>query len=248
MAVDPTPPAPAFRPGTTGHDHRLRRAAVRWGAALFAVVTIAALAGNDPGAGDALRLAVPSAVALPPASPAGPGGTAAGTTTPATGGATTGPHSGAGSSGPTVVGGGASSLALAPAAPAHRTSSPRPVGPEPTNVAVVSPTLRMFEFGSRVGMPLMCGVAASAASSAIPDPNVLQVVSTVVTSCIEFGHQGAESLTAMNEQLAALAALNPATQPVIAALVDAFNAAGEQPVPFAGSLQAMGSMLGFFSG
>ncbi|HWA40050.1 MAG TPA: hypothetical protein VG712_00465, partial [Gemmatimonadales bacterium] len=80
--------------------------------------------------------------------------------------------------------------------------------PEP-DVAVVTPVLKVFAFGSKVGMPLLCNVAFSAVFAQIPDPGLAQVATAVVTACVDGSTQGSVALQELNRQLGALEAINP---------------------------------------
>ena len=113
-------------------------------------------------------------------------------------------------------------------------------------MAIVTPLLKTSAFGSSVGLPLLCSVAASAAIAQLPDENVAAIATNVVTACIESGSRGGDAIRGMNEQLRQLEVLNPATAPLVGALADTFNAVGSEQVPFAGSLKAMGDFIRFF--
>ena len=217
----------------------------------FGLVSLAAIATHDRGV-DAPGLAVvggsaPSASpgGAPVAAPGGGGGSGAG----GGGGTATGSGAVGGPGTPTGEGDGGPSTGARPGSPsAPRSPTPTSTPPEASQeVAVVGPLLRVFAFGSRVGLPLLCSVSASALASQVPDPAVAEVITTVVLSCLDFGSQGDEALRAMSEQLSALSAANPALNPIIEALADTFNTAGAQGVPFAESLVALGELVGFFA-
>ena len=60
---------------------------------------------------------------------------------------------------------------------------------------------------------------------------------------------GRHYLIALNDRLAALAAVNPVMNPVIEALARLFNDVGQMPgVPFGGSLVAFARFVAFFEG
>jgi hypothetical protein len=123
-----------------------------------------------------------------------------------------------------------------------------PGAPGSEDVAVVSGVLKTFAFGSQVGLPLICNVAAGTLISGVSDPALAEVVGTIASSCVEFGNQGAVALAALNEQLAALAVINPAVAPLIVSLADTFNTAGNAEVPFAEALLSIGELIRFFTG
>jgi hypothetical protein len=126
--------------------------------------------------------------------------------------------------------------------------SPGPTtAPRDPNVAVVTPVLKVFAFGSKVGMPLLCNVAFSAVIAQVPDPGLAQVATTIVTACVDGGTSGNTALQELNRQLGALEAINPAVSPLVDTLVATFNAAGAPGVPFSQSLTALGDLIAYFS-
>lgn len=243
-ALDTAAVLAEFRAARQAPRRRVLRRVATAVVGAFGLLALAVVAGHDLGAaGDELS------TTSTPAPPVGSGPSAA---VPSSGGAAGTGAGGSGSTAGGVAGGepgtnspAASSGSTPPGrtAPTPTTAAP----PAPTEVAVVGPLLRVFAFGSRVGMPLLCSVAASALASQVPDPNVASVITTVVTSCIEFGSEGDVALRAMSEQLSALSAANPAVNPLVHALADAFNTAGSEDVPFAESLVALGTLVSFFA-
>lgn len=236
-----------------GARHRTGRRPARrlgvLGAGVVAILALVALATHDRSATNAAfdlgggRLASPTAAAgapVPAGAPAGssPRGGAAGT---APGGVPVG------SQAPGALAPGAAASTSGPAPPLDAGAPHGGDEPQaPPDVAVVTPLLKTFAFGSSVGLPLLCNVAASAAIAQLPDENLAMVATNVVTACIEFGLQGGDAIRGMNAQLRQLEVLNPATAPLINALADTFNAAGSQQVPFAESLKAMSDLVRFF--
>jgi hypothetical protein len=134
-----------------------------------------------------------------------------------------------------------------PTAPGGTADSTTPTVARDPNVALVTPVLKVFAFGSKVGMPLLCNVAFSAVIAQVPDPGLAQVATTIVTACVDGGTQGNAALQELNQQLGALEAINPAVSPLVDALVATFNAAGAPGVPFSQSLTALGDLIAYFS-
>jgi hypothetical protein len=95
---------------------------------------------------------------------------------------------------------------------------------------------------------LLCSVAISGASGQLTDPNLSQLAATIATSCQTFGQQGDAALRQLSSSLSALAVVNPAVQPAVAALVTSFNQFGSSDVPFGSSLIALAKILTFFGG
>lgn len=239
-----------FRAARQAPRRQLGRRVVGAIAAAFGLVALLAVATHDQGSGgtELAVVSTPAPSATQPAavptsatgatSSGGSGGRGAGRTGSAGGAPSAAPVATSPGAGGGSEGGGGSST----------TPTPTTAAPEaPPEVAVVGPLLRVFSFGSKVGLPLLCSVGASAVAAQVPDPAVAQVITTVVTSCLEFGSQGDVALRALSEQLSALSAANPATTPVVEALAAAFNTAGSEDVPFAESLLALGNLVGFFA-
>jgi hypothetical protein len=236
-----------------GARHHTRRRPIRRLGVLLtgivASVALVALATHDRSAASGPLDLAGGQLASPPAATGAPA--QGGVPSSAPPGGTT-PASGVGG----VPVGGRAPGAPAPGAPAAAPAPAPPYGaapslagddrPAPADVAVVTPLLKTFAFGSSVGLPLLCNVAASAAIAQLPDENLAMVATNVVTACIEFGIQGGDAIRGMNTQLRQLEAVNPAAAPVITALADTFNTAGSQQVPFADSLKAMSDLVRFF--
>jgi hypothetical protein len=241
-----------FRAARQAPRRRIGRRIVTAIAVVFGLVALAAIATHDQGDGtDAIAVVAPVGVSATTPAPVTTGAPSTGSSVP---GQSSSRPTGAGSAGASPSSSGVGSGTGSTAAPggtattAPPAASPTTTAPAaPVDVAVVTPLLKVFTFGSKVGLPLLCNVAASALAAQFPDPTVAQLITTVVTSCLDAGFQGADAIAALNEQLASLAAINPVLVPAIDALVDVFNTAGGQDVPFASSLLAIGKLLSFFS-
>jgi hypothetical protein len=117
------------------------------------------------------------------------------------------------------------------------------------NVAVVSNILQASAFGSHVVLPLLCGVAIGGFGPFLANPALAKLATTISSSCVVYGNDGAAAFTAMNKSLAALAAANPALDPLIAQLAKMFNTIGSTGgVPFASSLIQLAQFIAFFEG
>jgi hypothetical protein len=201
---------------------------------------------------------------------------AGGTTAPANNGIGAGSGSsgssslGSGSSASSTAASSASAGGSAPAAgtaPASSSSSPSPLpaptpyptpgpsgpgpapAPAPKNITVLSTVLQASAFGSHVVLPLLCGVGIGAFGPFLTDPNLAQLATTISSSCVKYGNEGQAAFTALNNNLAALAAANPAVDPFIAQLAKMFNTVGSgDGVPFASSLIQLGQLISFFEG
>jgi hypothetical protein len=205
--------------------------------AIFSVVALLALATNDRSADEVVALVPDGGGATTPS----PGEASDDLVEFFTGGVNPGGSTSAGQG----------SAPSAPSDNATGVDDPFRAPPGPpgsTDVAIASGVLKTFAFGSQVGLPLICNVAAGSVISGVPDPALAEVVGTIASSCVEFGNQGAAALTALNEQLSALAAINPAVAPLIVSLADTFNTAGNADVPFADALLSIGELIRFFTG
>jgi hypothetical protein len=114
---------------------------------------------------------------------------------------------------------------------------------------VLGTVLQASAFGSHVVLPLLCGVTIGAFGPFLTDPNVAQLATTISSSCVKYGNEGQAAFTALNNNLSALAAANPAVDPLIAQLAKMFNTVGSGGgVPFASSLIELGQLISFFEG
>jgi hypothetical protein len=137
--------------------------------------------------------------------------------------------------------------------PTGNTSVPEnpstPTTATPGSVALASGVLKISAFGSNIGLPLLCNVAIGSLGPVLTNAAVSQLAAAITSSCITSGQQGSAALMQLNTHLGALAVADPALDPAISALANAFDGAGSQSgVPFASSLIAMGNIITFFVG
>jgi hypothetical protein len=226
---------------------RLRVGAQRviaFGCAALLVVTAVTLAS---GSDNASEVALVEGV-VPPPSPGGgsvsPGGALGSGVTGSAGG----PFDGAAG----AVGGGGSEAGFGGDNSGPATGGSGPTGGSgsaiPEDPAIIGVTLRFLQFGSGAGLPLACSVATSALNSGISDPAFIQLTSGIAAGCVEFGTTGAQALAQLDEQLAALAALNPLLVPGIEAFADLVDAFAQQGPPFQNFIEQLVSILRFFKG
>jgi hypothetical protein len=126
-------------------------------------------------------------------------------------------------------------LLSAPAGAADRTEIGGPSGQG--NVAVVTPLLNVFTAGTSVGLPEACNVALGVLASGSAQLGVsapaAPVISQISSMCANAASQGAAGLQTMNDQLAALAIINPAANQSIDTFANVL-----------GSVAAMGPAFG----
>jgi len=262
---------------TTGHSprrtgarrtrSRVVRAAGSLAVVVFALTAVVALATDNlhpRGKGEALATVGgsfgPVGVSTPGLGSGGAGGLATGAgssaagASPASGvpqtgaGSVTGPASGGSATGGRSSGGAGSSPSTGGTGSPGGGATPTTSAGSPS-VAVASGLLDITAFGSNIGLPLLCNVAIGSLGPVLTNPAVSDVAAAVTSSCVADGTSGSVALLALNSKLAALAVANPALDPAITGLADAFNSAGSQSgVPFASSLIAMSNIIAFFVG
>ena len=116
-----------------------------------------------------------------------------------------------------------------------------------SSVALVSPLLTSFAFGSQLGLPLVCEVAAGSIGPFLTNPSLGKIVLTIVDSCQQAGVEGKTSLEALNAKLGALAAVDPAVDPLLTKLAAVFDQlATNSAIPFASSILDLANLVAFF--
>lgn len=219
---------------------RWARRVVMFAAIAFAAASVVALATHDltAGSGDGLdtivQVAAPSGTSVPSGEPATSGNT------PGLGSSfDAGPGAGAPLDDGGIIPGGTDTVDGGAPSTAGSASS--------EDVAVIGPLLKVFSFGSRVGMPLLCNVGSANLATVLAPAGVSPLIATIAESCVTFGNQGSEALIALDLQLRSLAAANPVLVPAIQALADVFNNLGASGLPFADSVIALGQLIRYFS-
>jgi hypothetical protein len=140
--------------------------------------------------------------------------------------------------------------------PASASSAPTGNTGNSGNAAVVTPLLKMFEFGNSIGLPLMCSDAGSIVSIIGSQTGGTAVSSKLVTQlddqCQQLSSKGGDYLQQAMAQSRALTLLNPAVNPLIAALATALTTVGTQEEaslsPFGPTVAGLGGTVTFFEG
>lgn len=122
--------------------------------------------------------------------------------------------------------------------------------------AVVTPLLKMFEFGNSIGLPLMCSDAGSIVSIIGSQTGGTAVSSKLVTEldsqCQQLSSKGGDYLQQAIAQSRALTLINPVVNPLIAALASALSTTGTQEgaelSPFGPTVAGLGGTVTFFEG
>lgn len=145
---------------------------------------------------------------------------------------------------------------LALLAPAGASGAPTGNTGNSGSSAVVTPLLKMFEFGNSIGLPLMCADAGSIVSILGSQTGGTAVSSKLVTEldsqCQELSSKGGGYLQQAIAQSQALTLINPVVNPLIASLATALNTTGTQEgaelSPFGPTVAGLGGTVAFFEG
>jgi hypothetical protein len=145
-----------------------------------------------------------------------------------------------------IVAGGAT-----PAAAAERGDDPAP------SAAVVTPMLGVFQYGAGSGLPLLCSVSGGLVlSAADQSPGgsaaIAPGVSQLNDSCTVMSTSGKDFFGQAIEQSRALAPINPAVNPALAAIADTLVRTGtgdaNAVAPFGPTIAGTGGLFGFLQG
>jgi hypothetical protein len=139
-------------------------------------------------------------------------------------------------------------LGLAGMGPAFAASHPAPPPPRPP-VAVVGPLIGAAQTGTSIGGPLVCSVAASVITDAIP--GLSSATGTIVSACDTFAAQGAAQLAALNKAITPLDVINPgahAGAEAAASLLNLIAERGSAIAPFGPDLTTLVADIQFFGG
>jgi hypothetical protein len=125
-----------------------------------------------------------------------------------------------------------------------------------SSAAVITPLLKMFEFGNGIGLPLACSDAGSVVSIIGTQTGGTAVASKLVTQldnqCAALAAKGGTYLQQAIAQSRALSLLNPVVDPLIAALSEALSSVGTQfgpsLSPFGPTVAGLGGTVTFFEG
>lgn len=145
---------------------------------------------------------------------------------------------------------------LALLSPAGASSSSAGNSGNSGSAAVMTPLLEMFKFGNAIGLPLACSDAGSIISIIGSQTGGTAVSSQLVTElddqCNQLSSQGGNNLQQAIAQSRALTLINPAVNPLIAALATAFSTVGTQEggslSPFGPTVAGLGGTVTFFEG
>ena len=140
--------------------------------------------------------------------------------------------------------------------PAGASSAPTGNTGNSGSSAVVTPLLKMFEFGNSIGLPLMCSDAGSIVSIIGSQTGGTAVSSKLVTEldsqCQQLSAKGGDYLQQAIAQSQALTLINPVVNPLISALATALSTTGTQEgaelSPFGPTVAGLGGTVTFFEG
>lgn len=145
---------------------------------------------------------------------------------------------------------------LALLSPAGASSTPTGNTGNSGSAAVVTPLIKMFEFGNSIGLPLMCSDTGSIVSILGSQVGGTAVSSKLVTEldsqCQQLSAKGGDYLQQAMAQSRALTLINPVVNPLIAALATALSTTGTQEgpemSPFGPTVAGLGGTVTFFEG
>jgi hypothetical protein len=143
---------------------------------------------------------------------------------------------------------GVAGAASPPSAPANQGSG--------SSTAVVTPLLEFFEFGNTVGLPLACADGGSVASIIGAESGTSAAISPLTVQldkeCSELSAMGDGYLQKAIAEASALSLINPAVNPLIAALSNGLTLVGTQYgpalAPFGPTVAGLGGTVAFFEG
>ncbi len=124
------------------------------------------------------------------------------------------------------------------------------------SAAGVTPLLNMFEFGDTIGLPLACSDAGSVVSIIGAESDSSQSISPLVvqldSQCSQLSSEGSGYLQQAIAESQGLALINPAVNPLIAALSGGLTTTGTQQgpalAPFGPTVAGLGGTVAFFEG
>jgi len=125
-----------------------------------------------------------------------------------------------------------------------------------SSTAVVTPLLEFFEFGNTVGLPLLCADAGSVASIIGAESGTSATISPLTVQldkqCSQLSAMGDGYLQKAIAEASALSLINPAVNPLIAALSNGLTTVGTQYgpalAPFGPTVAGLGGTVAFFEG
>lgn len=125
-----------------------------------------------------------------------------------------------------------------------------------SSAAVVTPLLKFFEFGNTIGLPLACSDSSSIVSIIGAQSGAAAATSPLVTQlnndCATLSSEGGTYLNQAIAESQSLALINPAVNPLLAALSSSFSTVGTNDgpalAPFGPTVAGLGGTVAFFEG
>lgn len=146
--------------------------------------------------------------------------------------------------------------ALSPAAASAASSTSSGNTGNTGSAGIVTPLLKLFEFGNTLGLPLACSDAGSVISIVGSQTGGAAASSKLVTEldtlCNQLSSEGGKYLQQAIAESRALALLNPLIDPLIADLAQGLSTIGTQYgsslAPFGPTIAGLGGTVTFFEG
>jgi hypothetical protein len=126
----------------------------------------------------------------------------------------------------------------------------------PVDVAFLTPTLDISEFGASVGFLLACNTAAGSISAAVSQVSglsqvLLPVMKEIAPLCGDLSSEAVANLEKFNQELSALQFLTPASAAYfndLNAVYATLDALAPELQPLTGTITALPPLVDFFSG
>lgn len=138
------------------------------------------------------------------------------------------------------------SSALTALTPARADDTGTPSG----TAAVLTPLLRLFQFGDVTGLPLACNAVTALLPSLAPQSSNFAVA--VANQCADLSARGGNYLAQAIEQSRALVLINPLVNPVIDLMSTNLEKSGQDYAtslaPFGPTVAGLGGTVAFFEG
>jgi hypothetical protein len=125
-----------------------------------------------------------------------------------------------------------------------------------SDVAIITPTLRILHFGAAIGTPDTCniifGILGTGATQAGLGAGSAPAFANVVDQCLTMSSSWGDQINGAMPQVEPLAVINPAIDPGIDAFADALESVGrdhaDSVAPFGPTIEGMADSARFFKG
>jgi hypothetical protein len=127
---------------------------------------------------------------------------------------------------------------------------------EKPDAAIVTPLVKLFDFGNQVGIPTGCNLASSLIGTSASELGVSEQSSELILAinagCVSLVEGNAVYIAQLKEASKEASPINPIANPIIASTAESFVMTGEQfgtgLAPFGPTIAGMGPFIAFFGG